>query len=162
MCGKPPRNTSTKGEEKSIALVEQSSLKKLRNLQKRANKGRHECEKEYMVKLDSSGCAVGKYMGDGQGDAEDELSDVASVVADVDAQSIIVDDQSNDEDEDSSDDAKPLLFFYDCETTGLQIYYDHITEVAAEVACQDYTLSNYPSTYSSLVRTNRHIPAAGE
>ena len=34
--------------------------------------------------------------------------------------------------EDSSGDAYPLLFFYDCETTGFSVYDKHITEIAAK------------------------------
>jgi uncharacterized protein YprB with RNaseH-like and TPR domain len=42
------------------------------------------------------------------------------------------------EDEESlEDENQPLLIFYDCETTGLSIYSDHITDIAAKVVtCQ--------------------------
>ena len=32
-----------------------------------------------------------------------------------------------------SPNATPLLFFYDCESTGGNVHYDHIIEIAAEV-----------------------------
>lgn len=35
--------------------------------------------------------------------------------------------------ENGSDDVHPLLFFYDCVTTGLSIYDEHLTEIAAKV-----------------------------
>ncbi len=67
--------------------------------------------------------------------------------------------QSLDDDKDSSDDAHPLLIFYDCETTGLSIYSDHITDIAAKVVASPAPLSE--PTFSSLVKTSRRIPAPG-
>ena len=135
----------------------------LRNLQKRAKKIRHEQEKDYMDTLASTDeAAAGRYLGCGQGDDEMEsfIDDAASVVTDVDvyvdAQSVV---DSSPEDEGTT--SNPLLFFYDCETTGLSIYNDHITEVAAKVVFQDNPPPISKPTYSSLVRTTRRIPAAG-
>ena len=65
-----------------------------------------------------------------------------------------------DEDEDGSkcdrDDSRPLLILFDCETTGLSIYADHITDIGAKV------LSPPVPTFSCLVRTGRTISAIGK
>lgn len=55
----------------------------------------------------------------------------------------------------SSDNAHPLLIFYDCETTGLSIYDDHLTDIAAKVVKSPVPLSS--PTFSSLVRTSRRL-----
>ena len=57
-------------------------------------------------------------------------------------------------------DGKPLLFFYDCETTGGSYHRDHITEVAAVVEVPDGVHIN-TTEYSSLCHTSRHIPRKG-
>ena len=62
--------------------------------------------------------------------------------------------------EDGSDNVNTLLFFYDCETTGLNVYDNHITELAAEFVCEDGQSVSTP-IYSSLIRTTRHISAEG-
>ena len=105
------------------------------------------------------GCAIGEYVGDGQGELESTPQELTSAdldPVDVDPE---VDDQSLDEEEDSSEDAHPLLIFYDCETTGFSIYSDHITDIAAKVVASPVPLST--PTFSSLVKTSRRIPAAG-
>lgn len=113
-----------------------------------------------MEVLQGLGNIVGNYAGDGQGEAESVSQAVnmdvdvdADVDADVGADSG-VDDLSMEQSKESSDDVKPLLFLYDCETTGLSIYNDHIIEIAAE-------LVDCPVAFSSLVKTSRRIPAPG-
>ena len=130
----------------------------LRNLQKRAKKERHEREKVLMETLCNSGCVVGEYVGNGCGDTEDDTTAGAS--ADVDAQPV-VDDQWDGvvPDQSVSDVTQPLYFMFDCETTGLSIYQDHITEIAAEVVS---AVPPSQPTYSSLVRTTRRIPPSGD
>ena len=114
-----------------------------------------------METLCSSGCVVGEYVGDGRGDKEDGQEDTATdVSADVDAQPVVDDQWDGGVDDRSvSDVSQPLYFIYDCETTGLSIYQDHITEIAAEVVSA--VLPSQP-TYSSLVRTTRRIPPSGD
>ncbi len=69
-------------------------------------------------------------------------------------------DDDNGDNNNGSDDYHPLLIFYDCEATGLSIYSDHITDIGAKVvACP--TPLQQPS-FSSLVKTTRHIPAPGK
>ena len=52
------------------------------------------------------------------------------------------------------------LFLFDTETTGLNIYEDHIIEIGAKVTGVPLTTITHPS-YSSLVHTPRHIPSKG-
>ena len=101
-----------------------------------------------MAALESAGKEVGEYAGDGQGEAErsaPSVSDSVDPLVDADSE---VDDPSMEQEEDSSDDAKPFLILYDCETTGLSIYNDHIVEIAAEVID-----SPHPLHFTSLVKT---------
>lgn len=126
----------------------------VRNEQKKAKKLRHEREKVYMEALQGVGNVVGEYVGDGQGECEDTSQAVVgfdSVGADIDG--------TVEQMEISSHDASPLLFLYDCESTGLSIYNDHIIEIAAEVANCAVPYSN--SSFTSLVKTSRWIPTKG-
>lgn len=107
-----------------------------------------------MVALESAGKEVGEYAGDGQGEAERSITDIN--IDPLVSANLEVDDASVEQDEDSSDDAKPLLVLYDCETTGLSIYNDHIIEIAAEVI--HFTDSR---NFSSQVKTSRRIQAKG-
>lgn len=134
------------------AASSQSLCTFVRNEQKKAKKARYETEKEYMQALQSAGNEVGEYVGDGQGETE-TVGDDHPVVVDADPD---VDDPSVEQDEDSSDDAQPVLFLYDCETTGLSIYNDHIIEIAAEVMN-----SHASHSFSKLVKTSRRIKAEG-
>ena len=112
-----------------------------------------------MATMRDMGCAVGEYVGDGQGESETQESTLTDLDP-VDADPEVIDHQIEDnEDEDSSDNAHPLLIFYDCETTGLSIYNDHITDIAAKVVASPVPLST--PTFSSLVKTSRRIPSAG-
>lgn len=55
----------------------------------------------------------------------------------------------------SSTIGKQLLFFYDCETTGLSHYEDHIIEIASEVIVPDDLSSITKTEFSSLCHTSR-------
>lgn len=87
-----------------------------------------------MQQLCGAGYTVGEYVGDSKGDTEGTEPEAGSPDTEP-----VVDDQHerNDEDdaieEGSSKDANPLIFFYDCETTGFSIYTENITEIAAKV-----------------------------
>lgn len=108
-----------------------------------------------MEAMKGLGSAVGEYIGDGKGESEEppavdvDVSNTGDLEADV----------SEDEEDDRVNDAQPLLIFYDCETTGLSIYNDHLTDIAAKVIGSPVPLNN--PTFSSLVMTSRRIPAAG-
>ena len=130
-----------------------------RNTQKKMKSERYEREKALMETLRGLGSAVGEYVGSGQGEVESDVQETASVNLDfVDAE-LEVDDQLMGNEEDSDDDRHPLLILYDCETTGLSIYNDHITDIAGKVIASPVPLSK--PTFSSLVKTSRRIPAAG-
>ncbi len=45
-------------------------------------------------------------------------------------------------DEEVTSDLEPLFILYDCETTGLSIYNDHITDITAKVIASPVPLSN--------------------
>lgn len=58
------------------------------------------------------------------------------------------------------DHTKSLTIIYDCETTGLNVYREHITEIAAKVVNPPVPLSN--PCFSSLVRSGRNISVSGK
>ena len=122
-------------------------------LKKQANQ-RHEQEKEHMVTLQAVGISTSLYVGDT-------------------AVPVCEDDDDNEEDEQDEDipfesvtvnsipcSGKPLLFIYDCETTGGSFYQDHIVEVGSMVIAPDgVSISN--NEFSSLCHTSRHIAHKG-
>ena len=60
---------------------------------------------------------------------------------------------------------KPLLFLYDCETTGLNCYcdHDHIIEIASIVLVPDNAPASITtSEFSSLCHTSRRSNPGGE
>ena len=119
------------------------------SLKTKANQ-RHEMEKERMDILQASGVSTSSYKGDSLLDDESSDEDydgsynenddaffsevVATAVSNADTAE---NDDSTvfDADECNSDPNNylPLLFMFDCETTGLSIYQDHIVELAAQV-----------------------------
>ena len=115
-----------------------------------------------MDQLSSLGYTVGEYVGNGKGDTEDTEAEADShdtEPVDNDQHESTYDDENFDEG--SSENANPLLFFYDCETTGFSIYREHITEVAAKVVGVPLSSLSQP-TFSSLVRTTRNISKKGK
>ena len=112
-----------------------------------------------MQRLRAVGHATGHYMGNGQGDIEDDDS-VSPAISEVRLHEDISESVINTEQDADSAVSQPLLFFYDCETTGLSIYDDHITEIAAKpIGISGFSV-NMPS-FSSLVHTPRNIPRKG-
>lgn len=109
-----------------------------------------------MEALQGVGNVVGEYAGDGQGETENVSPTEIDFYTDIGED----DDLSVEQTEVSSDDAHPLYFLYDCESTGLSIYSDHIIEIAAEVVNSPVTSSN--TTFASLVKTSRRIPTPGK
>ena len=141
-----------------------------RNKQKRVKNARHAQEKEYMEQLRGVGVSVGEYIGQGMGDTEIEEADKEAGQEDnqqADKEVEQVDEQVELEQVESeannSQNLVPnsslLLFFFDCEATGLSIYNDNITELAAKVITTQSTVTQ--PTFSSLVHTSRHIPKKG-
>ena len=118
-----------------------------------------------METLRGLGSAVGDYVGNGQGESETVTQ--ASTAAEIDPDADVGPSIELDEDDDDAaletshdDDAHPLLFFYDCESTGFSVYSDNITDIAAKVVACPVSLQT--PTFSSLVRTSRRIPTAGK
>ena len=114
-----------------------------------------------MEQIRSAGGTVGEYVGNGQGEREcaDADEETSETVLDVD-----IDDSHDccDEVSENVDDSgHPLLFLYDCETTGLSIYTEHLTEIAAKVVSVPVSHLSQPS-YSSLVKTSKHISKKGD
>ena len=136
------------------------------NIRKRAKSTRHEKEKAYIEQLRSAGATVGQYVGNGLGETETEClnSEVSEEKCDDNIEAAEMDDGDqhdvNNVIEDSSGDAYPLLFFYDCETTGFSVYNEHITEIAAKVVGVPLSSFSQP-TFSSLVKTSRNISKKG-
>ena len=108
-----------------------------------------------METMHGLGSAVGEYVGGGQGESESE-----AVPSDFDAEPVDDHELDEEEDEEINDDTQPLLLFYDCESTGLSIYNDHLTDIAAKVVGTSHSYFT-KSTFASLIKTSRHIPAAG-
>ena len=146
----------------------------LRNLQKRARKTRHEREKVFMEQLRGLGHAVGEYVGGGRAEIEQEEDDgtIAGDESRTEVEMVHDDRQDDGEDredlldreadrgEDIAENAHPLLFFFDTETTGLSIYDDHIVEIAAKVVGVPRSTVTQPS-FSSLIHTPKNIPTKG-
>ena len=111
-----------------------------------------------MTRMQGLDIAVGEYVGDGQADG-DSTEDDDEPVDPVDELEDVFD-SHEEEIDDNVDSARHLLIFYDCETTGLSIYNEHVTELAAKVIGVP-SASLTTSSFLSLIRTPRHIPDAG-
>lgn len=100
-------------------------------------------------------------MGNGQADGEaEEGPDMDKEVHDDSEVFQGGQEDGEEEEDDGTDNAQPLHFFYDCETTGLSIYSEHLTEIAAKVVGVPLTQVTQ-SSYSSLIHTPRNIPKKG-
>ena len=135
-----------------------------RNKQKAAKNVRHEAEKLHMVQRQEVGIAVGQYQGGGQGETVDPGPEVEQVES-VEPNEPDVSDHYEDDNENDSENAvpsseRPLLFFFDVETTGLGVYSDFIIDIAAKVFDIPTSAVSQP-TYQSLVRTSKTIPMKG-
>lgn len=112
-----------------------------------------------MEALQTNGSVVSEYVGDGQGEEAEDVSQ--PVQHDVEYADPGVDDLLMEQGEESNENAKPLLFLYDCETTGFSMYHEHIIEIAAEVFNPPIPFSDTTGAFSSLVKTSRRIPKKG-
>ena len=63
-------------------------------------------------------------------------------------------------DSESQSNMLPLLFFYDCESTGGSTYDDHIIEVGAKVVAAPDSADIPQLEYSSLIHSSRTIVKA--
>ena len=114
-----------------------------------------------MVTLKDVGGVVGEYAGDGNGEANsseyfEEVGNCSEADPPQSQPDHIEEQESTSE---CSTDHLPLLVLYDCEATGLSIYKDHLTDIAAKVFNPPIPLP--ASTFSSLIRTSRTISAPG-
>ena len=115
-----------------------------------------------------AGHAVGEYLGDGRADVEheDDEDPDDNRTEPIDSGVEVVglddglDDVQDEEGDNVTDTAHPLLFFFDTESTGLNIYNDHIVEIAAKVTGVPLSAVSQ-SSYSSLVHTSKNIPSKG-
>ena len=118
-----------------------------------------------METLRGVGCTIGEntYVGDGRGEADTTAPSTpedCSMDADpVVEHQCVVEDEDDGDDKYEVDGPGPLLILYDCETTGLSIYSEHIADIAAKVV--DIPAELGAPTFSSLVRTGRTISATG-
>ncbi len=117
--------------------------------------------KEKMDSIRGLGNVTGDYVGDGQGDSvsTEPGGAIEPGGAATEILSPVSEDVEDSECNEVSSDAEPLLFLYDCETTGLSIYNDHITNIAAKVIASPVPLSD--GSFSSLVKTSKTISATG-
>ena len=130
-----------------------------------ANK-RHEAEKDYMVTMQAVGVTTSTYSCD------TALEDDTALETDTVLEGDTVDDVMSDEElvstipADSSathptmNSSKPLLFFYDCETTGGSHLRDHIMEVGSVVVVPE-GVTVTTAEFSSLCHTSQHIVRQG-
>lgn len=117
-----------------------------------------------MERLRCLGHGVGEYVGGGQGDTEDMDTEDAQAqdddeVGDTEPGIEMSDGESEGESVTVSE--HHVLFLFDIETTGLSIYDDHITEIAAKVVGVPVSSVSEP-TFSSLVKTGRTISKKGK
>ncbi|XP_065915443.1 uncharacterized protein [Dysidea avara] len=132
------------------------------SLKTKANQ-RHEMEKARMDTLKTTGVSTSSYKGDslldnGNDESGDENNNGSGDDLDDDGLFVHDDDPVSDGADCNSDpNCLPLLFVFDCETTGLHIYKDHIVELAAQVVVPE-GVSVSTNEFSSLCYTARRIP----
>ena len=136
------------------------------SLKTKANQ-RHEMEKARMDTLKTKGVSTSSYKGDslldnGNDESGDENNNGSDDDLDDDGLFVHDDDPVSDGADCNSDpNCLPLLFVFDCETTGLHIYKDHIVELAAQVVVPE-GVSVSTNEFSSLCYTARRIPKQGK
>ena len=122
-----------------------------------------------MVTLRAVGCTTTEYVGSsGTADSSESLTDVDceeaeddEAEADNDATGDDCDPSADNRDtEELQSNMLPLLFFYDCESTGGSTYDDHIIEVGAKVVAAPDSADIPQLEYSSLIHFSRTIVKA--
>ena len=136
-----------------------------RSLHKQRINKRHSAEKEHVITLRAVGCTTAEYVGS-SATAEATSSTVIEekdVVGDEEDQSFGDEDNADELEEVSagvdgpSSDELPLLFFFDCESTGGSMYSDHIIEVGAKVVAVPNSVNITQHQYGSLIHSSRNI-----
>ena len=153
--------------EQSRERRNQSKHYHYRSLHKQKTNKRHAAEKEHMITLRAVGCTTAEYVGS-SGTAE-ATSSTAIEERDevVDEEDQPFGDENTDEHEEvsadvdgPSSDELPLLFFFDCESTGGSMYSDHIIEVGAKVVAVPDSVAVTQRQYGSLIHSSRSIAKA--
>ena len=131
-------------------------------LKQRANK-RHAAEKDHMVTLRAVGCTHIYVGSSGTPDTSESPADDVDcdeAEADNDATGDDCDPSTENHTEELQSNMLPMLFFYDCESTGGSTYDDHIIEVGAKVVAAPDSADIPQLEYSSLVHSSRTIVKA--
>ena len=117
----------------------QSKYYHYQSLHKQKINKRHATEKEHMITLRAVGCATAEYVG-----SSGTIEATSSTI--IEEKDVIDDDDQPFEDENNINecdeisakvdglpsDELPMLFFFDCESTGGSMYNDHIIEASAK------------------------------
>ena len=104
--------------------------------------------------LQAVSCTIGEYVGDERGESDATAPSTAEDdPVDADEHQCAEEDEDDVDNKCEVDGTRPLLILYDCATTGLSIYYEHITEIAAKVIDPPVELG--APTFTSLVWTGR-------
>lgn len=120
-----------------------------------------------MITLRAVGCTTAEYVGS-SGTAEATSSTVEDEVDNEEDQPSGYEGDENNADEseevsadvDRPSDELPLLFFFDCESTGGSMYTDHIVEVGAKVIAVPNSVNITQHQYGSLIHSSRSIVKA--
>ena len=114
-------------------------------------------EKAFMGQLRGAGHSVGEYVGGANMEdvAECTFEECDTDYDDVDGEQI------ENGDNVVKENAHPLFFFFDIETTGLSIYEDHIIEIASKIVGIPCSTITCPP-FASLVHTPKNIPPIGK
>lgn len=151
--------------EQSRERRNQSGHYHYRSLHKQKVNKRHAAEKEHMITLRAVGCTTAEYVGS-SGTANATSSTAIEERDEVDDEE---DQDENNADEleevspsvdGPSSDELPLLFFFDCESTGGSIYNDHMIEVGAKVVAVPGSVNITQHQYGSLIHSSRSIAKA--
>ena len=125
---------------------------------------RHEAEKDYMVTLQAVGVTTSTYRSDtALVDGDTALEDDAVVLESLpsDEEPDIPPSPNSSATDPTIDNGEPLLFIYDCETTGGSHLRDHIMEVGSVVVAPEGVSMSRPE-FSSLCHTSQHIVRQGK
>ena len=154
--------------EQSRKRRNQSKHYHYRSLHKQKTNKRHATEKEHMITLRAVGCTTAEYVGS-SGTAEVTSStaiEERDKVVDEEDQPFRDENNTDEQEEVSADvdkpssDELPLLFFFDCESTGGSMYSDHIIEVGAKVVAVPDSVGVTQLQYGSLIHSSRSIAKA--
>ena len=154
--------------EQSRERRNQSKHYHYRRLRKQKTNKRHAAEKEHMITLQAVGCTTAEYVGfSGTAEATSSTTiEERDEVVDEEDQPFGDENNTDEHEEASADvdgpssDELPLLFSFDCESSGGSMYSDHIIEVGAKVVAVPDSVSDTQRQYGSLIHSSRSIAKA--